>query len=76
VYLSNERILKPNFNEYNLGKLHETMQFSMYAVTALMNSNLTKIFLTAILCPASYQINNTCKHVNLTAIPNFEDSIS
>ena len=49
------------------------MQFSMYAVTALITSNLTKVFLTAIISPAFCQIKNTCKHAHLTTLPKFEE---
>jgi len=43
--------IKTKFYNKILGKLHEAMQFSMYAVNALRTFKITKIFLTAILSP-------------------------
>ena len=56
VYFRDEQILKPNFNNKILGKLHETMHFSMDAVTALRTFKITKIFLTAILSLVSFKL--------------------
>jgi len=48
------------------------MLFNMYAFMALISSYLTKIFLTAVLSPASGQNKSTCKHTRLTTFPKFE----